>query len=107
MVLTLVVRMKGLEPSRPEALAPKTYERGFVNTPAPKKLFVNIKDPDDHSALHALRQICAEFAGDSDIVLVLGEDKKSAIRLPFKVNTRGELPDRLMIMLGKDCVVLR
>ncbi len=25
MVLTLVVRMKGLEPSRPEALAPKEH----------------------------------------------------------------------------------
>ncbi len=71
-----------------------------------KKLFVNVRDPENHQALHDLRQMCAEFPGNSDIVLVLGE-KKSAIRLPFRVDASTELIGRLVKLLGEDCVVVK
>ena len=71
-----------------------------------KKIFVNIKDPDDHTSLHALREICADFGGNSDIVLVLGE-KKSAIRLPFKVDASDALIGKLVTLLGEDCVAVK
>lgn len=72
-----------------------------------KKIFVHIKDPDDHDTLFSIRQVCSDFPGNSDIVLVLGTDKKSAIRLPFKVNASGELCDLLVKILDEDSVALR
>jgi DNA polymerase-3 subunit alpha len=75
--------------------------------PVIKKLFVNIKDPDDHESLHALRQVCTEFVGNSDIVLVLGSEKKSAIKLPFQVEINDVLIGELVKLLGEDCVVIK
>ncbi len=86
-------------PSSPPVIAPEI--------PVVKKLFVNVKNPDDEASLRALRQICAEFGGNSDIVLVLGENKESAIRLPFKVDASDELVGELVKLLGEDCVVLK
>lgn len=72
-----------------------------------KKLFVHIKDPDDHDALFALKQVCGQFIGPTDIVLVLGVGKKSAIKLPFRVDTNAELIGALVKILGEDAVVLK
>lgn len=72
-----------------------------------KKLFVQVKDPDDHDALLALKQICSQFIGTTDIVLVLGAEKKSAIKLPFKVNASDELVGALVKILGEDAVILK
>jgi len=46
----------------------------------PKKLFVHVKDPDDHDSLLTLKKTLNEFPGDNEIILVLGADKKSALR---------------------------
>ncbi len=78
-----------------------------VETPVIQKLFVQIKDPDDHDALQALRKLCSEHGGNSEIVLVLGEEKKTAIRLPFKVDAGDALIDELVKLLGEDSVVLK
>lgn len=81
--------------------------RPILDIPPPKKLYVHIKNPDDHEALLQLKRICGEFTGNTDIVLVLGEDKKSAIKLPFKVDGCDELVGSLVKELGEDCVVLK
>lgn len=94
-------------PSRPAEEVKKPALVIAPEIPVVKKLFVNIKDPDDHESLHALRQVCAEFGGSSDIVLVLGAEKKSAIKLPFKVEASDALIGRLVKLLGEDCVVLK
>jgi DNA polymerase-3 subunit alpha len=67
-----------------------------VEVPVVKKLFVHIKNPDDHDSLLALKQTCGDFRGTNDIVLVLGAEKKSAIKLPFKVDGSDELISRLV-----------
>lgn len=72
-----------------------------------KKLYVHIKDPDDQDSLLRLKQACGEFPGVSDIVLVLGGDKKSAIKLPFKVDGSDELVGELVRILGEDSVALK
>jgi DNA polymerase-3 subunit alpha len=71
------------------------------------KFYVHIKDPDDHDALRLLKQTCGDHPGISDIILVLGIDKKSAIKLPFKVESSGALIDKLVQILGEDCVVVK
>lgn len=73
----------------------------------PKKMFVHVKDPDDHDTLLHLKQTCGHYAGTTDIVLVLGEEKKSAIRLPFRVDGSDELMGALVKQLGEDAVVLK
>lgn len=72
-----------------------------------QKLYVNIKNPDDHDALMSLKAACKEFPGMTEVVLVLGEEKKSAIRLPFKVDESSGLVGRLVKVLGEDAVVLK
>jgi len=72
-----------------------------------KKLYVHVKDPDDHSLLLQLKQTCAQFPGVSDVVLVLGEDKKAAIKMPFQVDHTDALIGALVKILGEDAVILK
>ena len=72
-----------------------------------KKLYVQIKDPDDHKALLRLKKACSGYTGDDDIVLVLGTEKKSAIKLPFKIDSSDELISELGKILGKNNVKLK
>jgi len=79
--------------------------------PAPvaeKKLFVHVEDPSDQAKLSKLKLMCAKHPGTTDIVLVLGKDeKKSAIRLPFKVDENDGLQGELVKILGEDFVTLK
>jgi DNA polymerase III alpha subunit len=77
------------------------------HTPVLRKFFVHIKNPDDAESLVQLKDICSKFPGSSDIVLVLGTEKKSAIKLPFRVDDCDDLVDRLVRQLGEDAVVIR
>ncbi len=73
----------------------------------PKKLYVHVKDPDDHAALASLKKISADHPGVSDIVLVLGDENKSAIRLPFKVEQSDDLMAEFVKLLGEDAVMFK
>ena len=68
------------------------------------KLFVHVKDPNNHDALIKMKSMCGDYAGMTDVVLVLGEEKKSAMRLPFKVEADDALIKKLEQLLGKECV---
>jgi len=71
------------------------------------RLFVHIKNPDNQEALRNLKQICGNYYGLFDIVLVLGEDKKSAVKLPFKVDASQALVGELTELLGEGSVVVK
>ena len=73
----------------------------------PKKLFVQVKDPDDQKTLKSLKAICTKHPGNDPIILVLGTDKKSAIKLPFSVDSSDELIGELVKLLGEDAVVVQ
>jgi DNA polymerase III subunit alpha len=77
------------------------------HVPLVRQLFVHIKNPEDANSLMQLKTICGKFPGSSDIVLVLGTEKKSAIRLPFKVDDCDNLIDQLVKQLGEDAVVIK
>lgn len=80
-------------------------------TPAPapplQKLYVHIKNPDNHEALAMLKRACKDNPGSVEIILVLGVDKKSAIRLPFQVDDNPQLLATLVEHLGEAAVVLK
>ncbi|HWZ65418.1 MAG TPA: DNA polymerase III subunit alpha [Patescibacteria group bacterium] len=71
------------------------------------KLYVHVKDPADHHTLLKLKQTFNQYPGSSEVVLVLGADKKSAIRLPFKVAAEAELQQHIIGLYGEDCVALQ
>ena len=72
-----------------------------------KKVFVHVKNPDDSAALVEIKKICSLFPGLCDIVLVLGPDKQSAIKMPFRVDGSDELVGRLVKVLGEDAVIVK
>ena len=72
-----------------------------------QRVFVHIKNPSDHESLLSVKKICGKFPGMSEIILVLGEVEKSAIRMPFKVDSNSDLPKELVSLLGEECVVLK
>jgi DNA polymerase III subunit alpha len=72
-----------------------------------QKLYIKIKDPDDHESLMSLKRTCKDFSGTTDVILVLGDDNKSAIKLPFKVDGSEALVGALVKALGEDAVVLK
>ncbi|MFZ2126591.1 MAG: DNA polymerase III subunit alpha [Candidatus Microsaccharimonas sp.] len=86
---------------------PAASRAPIVVDEAPKKLYVHVKDPEDADALLKVKEACGDFPGFTDIVLVLGADKHSAIKMPFKVETSDELIGRLVKVLGEDAVVLK
>lgn len=78
-----------------------------IETKPLQKLYIHIKDPDDQAKLKLLKEICAKHPGLCDIVLVLGETDKSAIKLPFRVEDNDDLIAALVKELGEDCVKLK
>ena len=88
---------------------PKTHSAPVNVAPEipASKLFVYIKDPNDHPRLVKMKSVCSENAGTTDVVLVMGEKEKSAIRLPFKVDANDNLLSQLKNTLGEECVILK
>jgi len=54
-----------------------------------------------------LKEVCSRHPGINNIVLVLGEDKKSALKLPFAVEHNDQLVGELVKLLGEDAVVVQ
>lgn len=82
------------------------------DNPAPvavtsKQIFVHVKDADDHGALMEIKKTCSQFPGFDSIVLVLGDNKKTAIKLPFPVESNDLLVGQLVKLLGEDAVVVK
>jgi DNA polymerase-3 subunit alpha len=107
---------------RPTANAPSKSATAAANSPAnsnaapivapapeipASRLFLHVKDPNDHEKLVTMKSLCSEHAGMTDVVLVLGESTKSAIRLPFRVSADDGLCDKLRAILGDEAVVLK
>lgn len=70
-------------------------------------VYVRIAKPDDHEALLALKKTCGYYPGQSDIVMILGDNKSNAIRLPFRVDAGQKLKDALIELLGDQCVAMK
>ena len=110
-------KMKALKPGkavragRPAAKAAST-EPGpkMIYAPVddrPKTLYVHVKNPDDQERLLDLKKSLSRYPGISPIVLVLGEAKQSAIKLPFTAEPSEELQQYIVTLYGEECVALR
>lgn len=70
-------------------------------------MYVHVKKPDDHDSLLSFKKTCNLYPGQHDIIMVLGPDKKSAVRLPFRVDADDALVGSLVKLFGEDCVALK
>lgn len=70
-------------------------------------LYVRITKPDNHDTLIALKKTCGLYPGQSDVVMILGDNKSNAIRLPFRVDAQMALKAQLVELLGDECVALK
>jgi len=109
-------RSTGKNMKLPKAAAQKTeakaqvydYQPMPVSEPQTKqRLYVHVKDPDDHDALLKLKQTFNNYPGGHEVVLVLGNEKKSAMRLPFTIQPDEALQSSIASLLGPDCVALK
>lgn len=105
-------KMKTLKAKKtPETTTPKQQPAQVSYVPVedekPKKMFVHVKNPDDHDTLLRLKKTLNEYPGDSEIILVLGDDKKSALRLPFRIGLSEELTAAVAGLYGNDCVAVK
>jgi DNA polymerase-3 subunit alpha len=73
----------------------------------PKKLYVHVKNPDDHESLVTLKKSLNDFPGSNEIILVLGSEKKSALRLPFRIEPTEDLLEIIRSIYGSECVILK
>jgi len=108
-------KMKELKPrkTRPtaakKAILPEAEKFTYkpVDDREPPKLYVRVTDPADHDKLHALKKLLNNFVGNSEIILVLGTGKSSAMRLPFKIDPRPDLQAAIGEIYGAEHVVVK
>ncbi len=67
-------------------------------------IYIKVIDPADQDKLLMLKKTFNDFPGDSEIILVLGEAKDSAIRLPFKASIDEQLTERVEAIYGPDTI---
>jgi uncharacterized protein (TIGR02391 family) len=70
-------------------------------------VYIRLKNPDDHEALLSLKKILTKYPGSHSVILVLGDQERSAIRLPMKVKRVKALTDELVQLLGAENVAER
>ena len=107
-------KMKELKPRKAKtsaAAAAAPPKETFTYTPIddrePPKLYVRVPDPSDHDKLHNLKKLLNSYSGESEIILVLGTDKSSAMRLPFRIDPHPELRDAIGALYGNEHVILK
>jgi len=70
-------------------------------------VYVKVKNPSDRDLLVSLKKLCSQNPGQNDIIMILGEDKSNAIRLPFRVDAQRSLRAGLAELLGDECVKVK
>lgn len=103
-------------PQKPAPGAPKAVTAAASEAPAPavdvpletlKTVYVHVQNPDDHARLLELKKVCGLYPGLNTIIMMLGDDKANAIRLPFRVDAHDQLTAELSRILGDDCVAVK
>lgn len=106
--------LKIFEPSGKKKSLPKSSKTNKKSSPStnqnsekPKILYMHIKNPDEQDKLLAIKKVLNKSPGQSEAILVIGDNKKTAIRLPFKVKLSQDLDNELAQILGSGCVAVR
>ncbi len=79
----------------------------IVEADKPKVMYIHIKDPTDGKKLVAMREKVDQYQGEDQVILVLGESKKNAVRMPVRTSACAELESAVGSIFGADCVAIR
>lgn len=101
-----VPRPKKQPPDTPPTPTPASPVYVPVDDRLPK-IYVRVVDPGDHTKLLAMKKTFNLYPGDSEVILVLGERKDSAIRLPFTARAAEELKVSIAELYGPDSIKFR
>lgn len=71
------------------------------------KLFMRVLNPTDHELLQNIKKTLIKYPGKKEVVLVLGRDRESAIRLPHTVSVSSHALNEFKKLLGSDNVAVR
>jgi DNA polymerase III alpha subunit len=93
--------------TEPKIVTAKMPEEIIPQSAVLKTVYVHIDSPDDHQILISLKKLCGYYPGQNNVIMVLGSDKASAIRLPFRVEADETFTKELEKLLGTGKVVLK
>ncbi len=100
-------RPKAVTASSPSYASVSSNEGGSVKAEELKTVYVHVKDTNDQAALIQVKKVASVFPGLCDMVLVLGPEKQSAIKMPFRVDGSDDFLGRLVKIVGEDAVALK
>ena len=104
-------KMKALKASKStKKVTPKSDKKKATYRPVEddvRKLYVHVKDIDDQDRLLKLKKVFNQFPGNSEVILVLGEDKNSALKMPFRTQIGEDLQEEVAKLYGQECVAIR
>jgi hypothetical protein len=91
------------------AVEPEAMPEPVVVEPLPvvKKLYIHVKDPSDQDKLLKAKTVLGQYSGSDSIILVLGDGKKDALKMPFTTDANDKLIGELGEIYGADCVVVK
>jgi DNA polymerase-3 subunit alpha len=73
-----------------------------------ERIYIRLASSEDEKTLLSLKKTIDSHKGDTEVVLVLGQDtSKQAIKLPGGINRAGEGLDQLKELVGTDNLVIR
>lgn len=85
----------------------KTIPRDIAEKDLNQTIYIHVKDTNDHESLRVMKKELSNTPGDNQVILVLGEDKSSAIRLPFTTELSDNLIANIKSLYGPDQVVVK
>lgn len=72
-----------------------------------RTLYLQVSDIANVELLTSIKRACMAAPGEDEVILVLGKDKSSAMRMPFRVVVNEALEKIFIDMLGPDAVVIK
>ena len=83
------------------------YSQEYIKPELNQTLYIKISDVDNKDDLIFIKNNCSKNIGPTEVILVLGDEKKTALRMPFKVDANKDLLAALVEKLGQESVVLK
>lgn len=107
-------KMKALKAKKSKFSAADTKSKDPKKTPVyrpveedVRKFYVHVKDINDQNRLLQLKKVFNNFPGSNEIILVLGETKESALKMPFTAQISDDLQSQVAELYGQECVAVR
>jgi DNA polymerase-3 subunit alpha len=104
----LAYQATGRKPKTPKEAKPTSRAPKTDTAVATKRLYIRLKNAEDNQTLMTLKQIIDANKGDTEVVLVLGnDDQKQIIKLPPRIDHRAEVMGSLHELVGASNVKLQ